>query len=92
MADLKTTYMGLELKNPLIAASSRLTADADGVKRCEDAGAGAVVMKSLFEEQIDSDSRSMMEQMELFSHTDAFDFISHSSKDYYIDSYLEAVE
>ncbi len=92
MADLKTTYMGLELKNPLIAASSRLTGDADGIKLCEDAGAGAAVMKSLFEEQIDYDSRSMMEQMELFSHTDAFDFISHSSKDYYIDSYLEAVE
>ena len=92
MADLKTTYMGLELKNPLIAASSRLTEDADKIKRCEDAGAGAAVMKSLFEEQIDSDSRHMMQQMDVFSHTDAYDFISHSSKDFYIDAYLESLE
>lgn len=92
MADLKTTYLGLELTSPVVAASSSLTRDADSIKRCEDAGFGAAVMKSLFEEQIDSDSRGMMEEMEYFSHTDAFDFVSHSSRDYYIDTYLEEVE
>ncbi len=92
LANLKTTYLGLEIKSPIIAASSRLTQDAAAIKRCEDAGFGAVVMKSLFEEQIDSDSREMIENMEYFSHTDAYDFISHSSKDYYIDTYLETVE
>ena len=92
MANVTTTYMGLTLPSPVIAASSRLTQDLDGMKRCEDAGAGAVVMKSLFEEQIDSDSRHMMQQMDVFSHTDAYDFISHSSKDYYIDAYLEQLE
>jgi dihydroorotate dehydrogenase (fumarate) len=52
MADLKTSYMGLELANPLIAGASDLTADVDTIKRIADAGAGAIVLKSLFEEQI----------------------------------------
>jgi dihydroorotate dehydrogenase (fumarate) len=56
MADLKTAYMGLTLHNPIIVSSSRLTSTLDGIRRCEDAGAGAVVLKSIFEEQIDADS------------------------------------
>jgi dihydroorotate dehydrogenase (fumarate) len=51
MADLSTTYMGLSLKNPIIVASSDLARDARGIQKCADAGAGAVVMKSIFEEQ-----------------------------------------
>jgi dihydroorotate dehydrogenase (fumarate) len=51
MADLKTSYMGLELQNPIIVGSSGLTKSLSGIKRCEDAGAGAVVLKSIFEEQ-----------------------------------------
>ncbi len=49
--DMSTTYMGLKLRNPIIVASSDLTKTADGMKKCEDAGAGAIVLKSLFEEQ-----------------------------------------
>ncbi len=52
MADLKTTYLGLELDNPIIVGSCGITKSAEGVKRCADAGAGAVVLKSLFEEEI----------------------------------------
>jgi len=51
MADLTTSYMGLKLRNPVIVASSGLTKSAEGVFRCVEAGAGAVVMKSIFEEQ-----------------------------------------
>jgi dihydroorotate dehydrogenase (fumarate) len=50
--DLSTTYLGLKLKNPIVAAASPLTADLDYLKRLEDAGAGAAVLHSLFEEQI----------------------------------------
>ncbi len=50
--DLTTTYMGLRLKNPLVLAASPLSEDVDTVKKMEDAGAAAVVMYSLFEEQI----------------------------------------
>jgi len=52
MADLRTTYMGLGLKNPIIAGASALTANMDSIKRLEDAGVAALVTKSLFEEQI----------------------------------------
>lgn len=50
--DLKTNYLGLELKNPFIVGSSPMTNSIDRVKQLEDAGAGALVMHSLFEEQI----------------------------------------
>lgn len=50
--DLSTKYMGLTLKNPLVPSASPLSKDADVVKRLEDAGASAIVMYSLFEEQI----------------------------------------
>jgi dihydroorotate dehydrogenase (fumarate) len=53
--DLSTTFMGIKIANPLIVASSGLTNSVDRVKECADAGAGAVVLKSLFEEQIVTD-------------------------------------
>ncbi|ASQ91453.1 diguanylate cyclase [Prosthecochloris sp. GSB1] len=56
MADISTTYMGLKLKNPVIAASSGMTESAEQVRKLAKAGAGAVVLKSLFEEQIRSES------------------------------------
>jgi dihydroorotate dehydrogenase (fumarate) len=52
MPDLTTRYLGLTLSNPVIAGSSGLTQSLDGVRRCADAGAGAVVLKSIFEEEI----------------------------------------
>lgn len=52
MTDLSTTYMGLKLSSPFIVSSSSLTSDLDRIRAAEDAGAGAVVLKSLFEEQI----------------------------------------
>jgi dihydroorotate dehydrogenase (fumarate) len=50
--DLSTTYLGLKLKNPLVPSASPLSHSLDGMKRLEDAGASAIVMYSLFEEQI----------------------------------------
>ena len=59
MIDLSTNYLGLALANPLIASSSPLCQDVDNIRRMEDAGAGAVVLHSLFEEQIEIESRSL---------------------------------
>ncbi len=56
MINLKTRYLGLELKNPLVASASALSKKTSNVKRMEDAGISAVVMYSLFEEQISHDS------------------------------------
>src|SRR5258707_3376128 len=52
MSNLAPRYLGLELAHPVIASASPLTATFDGMRRLEDAGAAAVVMASLFEEQI----------------------------------------
>jgi dihydroorotate dehydrogenase (fumarate) len=65
MTDLSTTYLGLRLNNPLIPSASPLGARLDTVRRMEDAGAAAVVLPSLFVEQLDGQSR---EQDFLLTH------------------------
>jgi len=93
MERLATTYLGMELKNPIIVGSSPLTSSLDKLKKCEDAGAGAVVVKSIFEEQIDHDAAKMISQSEGFVvHTDGRDFLEEVSRDYYIDAYLSLVD
>lgn len=57
--DFSTNYMGLTLASPLVASASPLTMDLDSLKRIEDAGAGAVVLASLFEEQLEHDAREL---------------------------------
>src|SRR6266699_4165032 len=52
MIDLTTTYLGLKLPSPLVVSASPLSRDIDGICRLEDAGASAVVLYSLFEEQL----------------------------------------
>ena len=59
MVDLTTTYLGLTLKNPLVASASPLSKKVDTVRRLEDAGISAVVMYSLFEEQISHESHAL---------------------------------
>ncbi len=54
--DLSTTYLGLKLKNPLVASASPMCEDVGNVRRLEDSGASAVVLHSLFEEQIELES------------------------------------
>ena len=54
--DLSTTYMGLKLAHPLVPSASPLSYTLDGIRRLEDAGAAAVVVHSLFEEQIEGES------------------------------------
>jgi dihydroorotate dehydrogenase (fumarate) len=53
--DLSTRYMGLQLKNPLVASASPLTGNLDSIRRLEDAGAAAIVLPSLFEEEIEAE-------------------------------------
>jgi dihydroorotate dehydrogenase (fumarate) len=59
MIDLSTEYLGLKLQNPLVASSSPLTKDLANLKRLEDAGAAAVVLPSLFEEQIAGEAEAL---------------------------------
>ena len=57
MIDLTTNYLGLKLTNPLVASASPLTDSLDNIRRLEDHGVAAVVLPSLFEEQLDLESR-----------------------------------
>ena len=54
--DISTTYLGMKLRSPLVASASPLMEHIDNIKRMEDAGVGAVVLYSLFEEQIRRES------------------------------------
>ena len=67
MIDLTSNYLGLTLKNPLIASSSPLTGNIDDVRRLEDAGIAAIVLPSLFEESIIREQR----QLEHYVHSQA---------------------
>lgn len=68
--NLSTEYLGLKLAHPLIAGASPISHDLGMVRRLEDAGAAAIVMHSLFEEQINRESRGMLDHIEV--HSDSF--------------------
>ena len=61
MANLTTKYMGLNLKNPVIVGASNLVQEIDNVRKMEEAGAAAIVYKSLFEEQIELERLQLSE-------------------------------
>jgi dihydroorotate dehydrogenase (fumarate) len=67
--DLKTTYLGLKLKNPLVPSASPLSKNVDSMKRLEDAGASAIVMYSLFEEQITHEAAELEHYLAYGSHS-----------------------
>lgn len=93
MESLSTEYMGLRLRNPIILGNCPYTNDLDGLKKAEDSGIGAIVLNSLFEEQIDSSAQSDMSGAEGFlTHADAFAFLSQASTEHYVDKYMDLVE
>jgi dihydroorotate dehydrogenase (fumarate) len=64
---LTTQYLGLELSNPLVASASPLNNKLDNIRRLEDAGAGAIVLPSLFQEQIEAEAEARMALMEAYA-------------------------
>ena len=75
MPDLKTSYMGLSLSNPIIAGSSTQTITVERVKALEAAGVGAVVLKSVFEEQIRADVADMVDSLQGDQHAEAYEYL-----------------
>jgi len=71
MADLSTTYMGIKLKNPLILGASNLVSKPDVIKQVEEAGIGAIVYRSLFEEQIQLENLQMDEELTEYENRNA---------------------
>ncbi len=92
MADLKTTYLGLTLENPIIVGSSGLTRSLERVQECAEAGAGAVVLKSLFEEQIEMDFAGLAERSEAsLGHAEAYDYLRSYGRENAVDDYLDVI-
>jgi dihydroorotate dehydrogenase (fumarate) len=88
MDKLQTKYLGLTLKSPLIVSSSRLTSTPGQLKEAEDSGAGAVVLKSLFEEQINSYINSIPSS---HNYPEADDYISNYISSNSVDNYLDLI-
>ena len=89
MINLESKYAGLTLRNPLIIGSSGLTNNAEQNKKLEDAGAGAIVLKSLFEEQIELQSNALQQNSD---YPEAIDYIYNYVKANQLNSYLELIQ
>ncbi len=90
MADLSTKYMGLNLKNPIIIGSSELTNSVNKIKALADSNAGAIVLKSFFEEQIMAEvSQNIYKDQS--GYTDAYEYIREYTKEHNIDKYLDLI-
>jgi dihydroorotate dehydrogenase (fumarate) len=85
--------MGIDLANPIIVGSSSLTNTVDGVKGCEEAGAAAVVLKSLFEEQVRFDMKESTEAMLECMHSEALEYLkADAASRFGTRHYLELIE
>jgi len=92
MIDLSTTYMGLSLRSPVIIGSSGLTRSIDNLKQMEAKGAGAVVLKSLFEEQIKYEVRKVFSYDDMVgAYTEADDYIRNYARTHALDEYLNLI-
>jgi len=92
MLDLATKYMGLALANPLIAGSSALTATVDGVKKAAAGGVGAVVLKSIFEEEIAAEYEEALSQAKAKGMSlESYEYYDYEVRGDRIASYVELV-
>ncbi len=91
MINLSTNYMGLSLKNPLIISSSSLTNSAAKIKKLEQAGAGAVVLKSLFEEQVAYETNSLSKGIHN-DYPEAYDYIKNYTLNSSVADYIKLIK
>jgi len=92
--DLTTTYLGLKLRSPLVCAASPLSQQLDNLKRMEDARASAVVLYSLFEEQLRQDSLELEDNLErgALSSPEALSYVPEETYKLGPDEYLAHIE
>ena len=90
--DLSTHYMGLKLKNPIIVSSSKITSSIGDIVKCADQGAGAIVLKSLFEEQLLADADKLMDMdPKYFWYPEAVEYMNEHSKDHGVGEYIDLI-
>lgn len=91
--DLSVQYMGLKLRNPLVVSASPLTWKLDSIKSCEEHGAGAVVLRSLFEEEIYDEIEGHLEKDDMyFWYPEAAGLVKDLSSEQMIKPYLKRIE
>jgi dihydroorotate dehydrogenase (fumarate) len=96
MAELSTKYAGLLLRNPIVVGSCSLTNSIEEIKKLESAGAAAVVLKSLFEEEIlleikENQNLSKKDNLFYSTYSESFDYIDQQIKKEKLDQYLELI-
>lgn len=91
MIDLRTKFAGLELENPIIVSSSGLTTTPEKIKKLAEAGAGAVVLKSLFEEQILIETSKMLEET-VDSYGEGSDYLKAYVQQHKLAEYLTLIK
>ncbi len=89
MGKLDATYLGMKLKNPVLVGSSGLTDSVEKIKKLEELGAGGVVLKSLFEEQIQYEAGSLIQHS---TYPEAADYIRNYTMSHSLDEYLALIE
>ncbi|WP_462281953.1 dihydroorotate dehydrogenase-like protein [Salinivirga cyanobacteriivorans] len=94
MANLETIYLGLKLKNPIVAASSEMTGSVEDIQKLEKAGAGAVVLKSLFEEEIQMEMEQMKQQMtgKPYVYPETMDYMDEPVEEDQVRKYLRLIK
>ena len=90
MVDLTSHYGGIALRNPIIAGSSGLTASLQQVTAIAQAGAGAVILKSLFEEQIEAAALQAQAEVET-SYPEGLDYMLHYTRQHEVEKYLDLI-
>ncbi|HAF28905.1 MAG TPA: diguanylate cyclase [Bacteroidales bacterium] len=89
MSHLETTYLGLKLKNPVIVGSSGLTSSIEKIKKLEEKGAGAIVLKSIFEEQIKFEAGNLANGSD---SPEAWDYVNYYVKNNTVQEYLNLIK
>jgi dihydroorotate dehydrogenase (fumarate) len=88
MPDISVNYLGMKLNSPVIVSSCGLTGTSEKVRLIEEAGAGAVVLKSLFEEQINYEAGSLIMHHD---YPEAEDYIKNYTKNHSVENYLNLI-
>ncbi len=91
--DLSVNYMGIALKNPILVGSSKLTASFESIKKCIEHGAGAIVLKSIFEEQLLTNVDKLLEQDDKYVYyPQAIDYINTYAKYQGVKEYIDLIK
>jgi dihydroorotate dehydrogenase (fumarate) len=91
--NLKSSYLGIDLKNPIIASSSTLTGNIEDIEKLANAGVGAIVLRSLFEEEILADMQKLDSQSDMyFWYPKATELINQLSKKSGVNNYLDLIK